>query len=246
MSSFPSAYSNLVIGTGSGNNGMTIYGGTGSSSSYVGFKNAANTTVQGLFEYDFGANRLYTYVNGALVSNIDSLGQWYLGCTVRPSSGNVTGVMIEQGIITIGSTNSAGQDRMRFETPSGRVGAIVTSGSSTSYVSYSDYRLKENIAPMTGALSKVALLKPVTYSWKIDGSSANGFIAHELADVCPQAVTGVKDEVDTEGNPVYQGIDTSFLVATLTAAIQELAKATSEQQALIENLTTRLSALENK
>ena len=53
-------------------------------------------------------------------------------------------------------------------------------------------------------------------------SDGEGFIAHELAEVCPQAVTGEKDAVDVEGKPIYQGIDTSFLVATLTAAIQEL------------------------
>jgi hypothetical protein len=118
------------------------------------------------------------------------------------------------------------------------VGTITTNGSSTTaYNTSSDYRLKENIAPMTGALATVSALKPVTYKWKIDGSAGQGFIAHELAEVVPDCVTGEKDAVDEEGNPQYQGIDTSFLVATLTAAIQE-------QQALIENLTTRLNALE--
>lgn len=75
---------------------------------------------------------------------------------------------------------------------------------------------------MTGALAKVAALKPCTYKWKADGSEGQGFIAHELQDVVPQCVTGEKDAVDADGKPVYQGIDTSFLVATLTAAIQEL------------------------
>jgi len=75
---------------------------------------------------------------------------------------------------------------------------------------------------MTGALDKVAQLKPVTYKWNSDGSDGQGFIAHELAEVCPDAVSGEKDAVDEDGNPKYQGIDTSFLVATLTAALQEL------------------------
>jgi hypothetical protein len=92
---------------------------------------------------------------------------------------------------------------------------------------------------MTGALAKVAALKPVTYTWKVDGSAGEGFIAHELQEVIPGAVTGEKDAVDAEGNPQYQGIDTSFLVATLTAAIQE-------QQAIIESLTARIEALENQ
>lgn len=91
--------------------------------------------------------------------------------------------------------------------------------------------------PMSGALARVAALKPVTYKWKVDGSDGEGFIAHELQEVCPDAVVGEKDAVDAAGKPVYQGIDTSFLVATLTAAIQE-------QQSLITSLTARIAALE--
>jgi hypothetical protein len=120
-----------------------------------------------------------------------------------------------------------------------RVGSITTTSSATSYVTSSDYRLKENIAPMTGALAKVSVLKPVTYTWKADGSNGQGFIAHELAEVCPDAVVGQKDAVDEDGTIKAQGIDTSFLVATLTAAIQE-------QQAIITDLKARLEILEAK
>jgi hypothetical protein len=115
------------------------------------------------------------------------------------------------------------------------VGTISVTGSATAYNTSSDYRLKNTIAPMTGALAKVALLKPCTYKWNVDGSDGQGFIAHELAEVAPNCVTGEKDAVDAEGNPQYQGIDTSFLVATLTAAIQE-------QQAIINSLKARLDA----
>ena len=132
-------------------------------------------------------------------------------------------------------------------------GYISQAASSVTYSTSSDYRLKENIAPMTGALNKVALLKPVTYTWKIDNSAGQGFIAHELQEVVPEAVCGEKDAVDEDGSIKPQGIDTSFLVATLTAAIQELAKASSEQQTLIvsqseliNSLTARVTALEAK
>jgi hypothetical protein len=131
-----------------------------------------------------------------------------------------------QGIVSIRRNGSA-------------VGLISTTNAITTYASLSDYRLKENIAPMTGALATVSALKPVTYKWKSTGEESQGFIAHELQAVVPDCVTGEKDAIDAEGNPVYQGVDTSFLVATLTAAIQE-------QQALIENLTIRLNALEGK
>jgi hypothetical protein len=120
------------------------------------------------------------------------------------------------------SNDSSATYRYRLYNTNGLVGSILTDGSATSYNTSSDYRLKNTIAPMTGALAKVALLKPCTYKWNADGSDGEGFIAHELAEVVPQCVTGAKDAVDADGNPVYQGIDTSFLVATLTAAIQEL------------------------
>jgi len=115
-------------------------------------------------------------------------------------------------------------------------GSITYNGTSVAYNTTSDYRLKENVKPMRGALAKVAALKPVTYTWKADGSEGEGFIAHELQEVCPNAVAGEKDAVDVEGNPKYQGIDTSFLVATLTSAIQE-------QQAIIESLKADVAAL---
>jgi hypothetical protein len=102
------------------------------------------------------------------------------------------------------------------------IGFIQCSTSGTTFGTSSDYRLKENITPMTGALAKVALLKPCTYTWKSTGEESQGFIAHELAEVVPDSVVGEKDAVNEDGSIKPQGIDTSFLVATLTAAIQEL------------------------
>jgi hypothetical protein len=119
-------------------------------------------------------------------------------------------------------TGTSSEGHFAFTNANGAVGTIFTNGSSTAYNTSSDYRLKNSIQPMAGALAKVAALKPVTYKWNADGSSGEGFIAHELAEVIPQAVTGEKDGVDKDGKPQYQGIDVSFLVATLTAAIQEL------------------------
>jgi hypothetical protein len=118
-------------------------------------------------------------------------------------------------------------------------GTISITSTTTAYNTSSDYRLKENIQPMQNALEKVAALKPVSYTWKENGGAGEGFIAHELQAVVPDCVTGKKDAVDEEGNAQYQGIDTSFLVATLTAAIQE-------QQALIQSLADRVTQLEAK
>lgn len=196
------------------------------------------------------ATPLTFYTDGTERARIDSGGNLLVGTVASfPGSGNTSvGLMYEtsgtffvsraSGIAANFNRNSDGTN-VSLRRSGAEVGAINVTSSSTAYVTSSDYRLKENIAPMTGALAKVAALKPVTYKWKSDGSDGQGFIAHELQAVVPDAVVGEKDAVDAEGKPVYQGIDTSFLVATLTAAIQE-------QQAIITALTARVAALEGK
>jgi hypothetical protein len=154
-------------------------------------------------------------------ARIDSSGNLLVG-TTNTTGGALVNFYAASSTIqsTLGNTTAA-QNHFVFANPNGNVGTIQISGSSTSFNTSSDYRLKNTIAPMTDALAKVALLKPVTYKWNVDSSDGQGFIAHELAEVVPQCVTGEKDAVDEDGNPKYQGIDTSFLVATLTAALQE-------------------------
>jgi hypothetical protein len=172
---------------------------------------------------------------------ITAAGDLLVGAT-SPTVGANNGTVIyggaDAGIIYMFRASGT-DDQFRFYVNNTNVGRINTTPSATSYITSSDYRLKENIVPMTGALDKVALLKPVIYKWKVDGSDGQGFIAHELAEVVPDCVSGEKDAVDEDGNIKPQGIDTSFLVATLTAAIQE-------QQTIINDLKARIETLENK
>lgn len=102
------------------------------------------------------------------------------------------------------------------------VGSISVTASATTYNTSSDYRLKQDVQPLSHALERILALKPSTYQWKSTNEYDNGFVAHELQKVIPQAVTGVKDAVDGSGNPVYQGVDNSKLVPILVKAIQEL------------------------
>jgi hypothetical protein len=118
------------------------------------------------------------------------------------------------------------------------VGSISITGSATAYNTSSDYRLKTDAQPMTGASDRVLSLKPVNFAWIADGTRVDGFLAHEAQEVVPEAVHGTKDAVDADGNPDYQGIDQSKLVPLLTAALQEaLTK--------IADMEIRLSALES-
>jgi hypothetical protein len=174
---------------------------------------------------------------------IDTSGNLLVGKTSTSTS--AAGVVIagngsaDFGQIDIARPPNAGMLRIINSSTGSTVGAISQNGSSTTYATSSDYRLKNSVQPMQNALATVSKLKPVTYKWNADDSDSQGFIAHELQAVVPECVTGEKDAVDEDGNPKYQGIDTSFLVATLTAAIQE-------QQALITTLTERITALEAK
>jgi hypothetical protein len=173
---------------------------------------------------------------------IDSSGNLLVGTT---SIGGVGGITMRPNLggagtysrITINHSVAGSSDVFSFEYNGTQVGRINIGTASTAYVTTSDYRLKENAQPITGALDKVVALKPVIYTWKADGSFGQGFIAHELQAVVPECVFGEKDAINEDGSIKPQGIDTSFLVATLTAAIQE-------QQAIITDLKARIEVLE--
>lgn len=103
------------------------------------------------------------------------------------------------------------------------IGNITQSGTTgVSYNTTSDYRLKENATPLANATQRVKELKPYTFNFKPEPDiRIDGFFAHEVQEVVPSAVTGSKDAVDEEGNPIYQGMDASRLVPLLTAALQD-------------------------
>jgi hypothetical protein len=103
------------------------------------------------------------------------------------------------------------------------VGTISTNGTTTAYNTSSDYRLKTNIVPLANAVTRVKQLQPRNFTWvsSPEQGVVDGFIAHELKTVVNDAVFGEKDAVDANGNPKYQGVDSSMLVPLLTAALQE-------------------------
>jgi hypothetical protein len=214
-------------------------GTTTSDGMYVGITGAEEGVIWNNENTDI---RIAT--NNTERMRINTAGKLLIGTTTVGGLGTTIGGNQGDNFWISNTSSSSGYNHVQFKINSTDVGQIQTSGSSTAYQTSSDYRLKENITPMTGALAKVAQLKPVTYKWKLDGSDGQGFIAHELQEIVPDCVGGAKDAVDEEGNPKYQGIDTSFLVATLTAALQETKALIDTQAETINALTARIVALE--
>jgi hypothetical protein len=104
------------------------------------------------------------------------------------------------------------------------VGSITTTSTATAYNTSSDYRLKDNPQPLTGSGAFIDALKPKTWDWKADGSKGVGFIAHEVQEVSPGSVVGIKDAVDEEGKPVYQAMEygSAEFIANIIAELQSL------------------------
>jgi hypothetical protein len=165
--------------------------------------------------------------------DVDSVGMTSAGRFNRYTDGSLRTLLIFR-------SSSNGSD----------VGGVYINNSSTSYNTSSDYRLKTDAQPMTGASARVQALNPVNFEWIVDGTRVDGFLAHEAQAIVPEAVTGTKDAMrtqdvyDEDGNvtgteevPDYQGIDQSKLVPLLTAALQE---ALTE----IADLKARVTALE--
>jgi len=160
---------------------------------------------------------------------LDSAGNLLLGRTTLISFGlnTTSGIVIKPNRFDVASdsvcritqlTNSSGTFD-RFYIGSGIVGSITGSGTSTAYNTSSDYRLKEDDVPMTGATERVKALRPINFAWKADGSRVDGFFAHELAEIVPEAATGTKDAMmdeEYEVTPaVYEDVTTPAVEAVL-------------------------------
>ena len=180
---------------------------------------------------------------------IDSSGRLLVGTTNEIANAKLN-IQISDIGMAVKALNNGNWAAGFYNTSGGNVGQIVINAASTSYNTSSDYRLKTDAQPMTGASDRVLALNPVNFAWKVDGSRVDGFLAHEAQAVVPEAVTGSKDAMrtqdvyDEDGNvtgteevPDYQGIDQSKLVPLLTAALQE---ALTE----IADLKARVTALE--
>ena len=264
----------LTIG-GSGHRGMTIRSDD-SNETAIFFSDATSGTGEyiGALNYTHSDNSMKFFVNVTERMRILSTGRVHIGQNL---SSNVFGDLSSAGntlSIGLGATfgdnaqiyNTGGfsgdYDLVIFRNANGIVGRININGSTTTYATSSDYRMKENVAPISDGITRLKQLKPSRFNFIADADKkVDGFLAHEAQTVVPEAVTGTKDELevwkeheelpdgvsvgdnklDDDGKtiPVMQGIDQSKIVPLLTAALQEAITK-------IETLETKVAALEGE
>ena len=256
----------------SGNIGI----GTTSPSSPLHVKNAGSTACRFILENSGSGSDDSTQIwsqNNDLAFNtndsermrIDSSGRVLINRTSVFSSEKLSVVYApaNRGMVIDTDSTFTGNSNIIGFRANGSLGGSITftnNGTTTAYVTSSDYRLKENVVDLDGAIDRVKQLAPKRFNFIADANkTVDGFLAHEAQTVVPEAVFGTHNEVevwreseelpegvsagdtklDEDGNPIpkYQGIDQSKLVPLLTAALQEAI-------GKIEALETRVAQLE--
>jgi len=228
----------LVI-EGSADSGMTILSGASNVGQFR-FGDSGNSNIGGI-SYSHADNKMNFITGGTGRMIIDSSGRLLI---------NNNDTIFGQGVLQV--TANANETAMciqvrtnaeraiHFANASGvDCGDIVLNSSSTAYNTSSDYRLKENEIAISDGIERLKQLKPYKFNFKINADeTVDGFFAHEVSSVVPEAISGEKDAVDSNNNTIHQGIDQSKLVPLLTAALQEAITK-------IETLEDRINALEN-
>ena len=189
----------------------------------------SNTAGQVLYAHN--GDQLRFHVAGASTANvlIDSTGTLVINDTARTLAcrqhvafaGNG-----EQGIVVENTQNNQSGAAVRFVDSDGDFsggGIFFQDSNSVTYATGSDYRLKENAVSLTNATDRLKQIPVYRFNFKkTPSTTVDGFMAHEVQAIMPESVIGTKDEVDEDGNAVYQKIDQSKLVPLLVATIKEL------------------------
>ena len=237
---------NVGIGNSSpsGAAGTTLAINGGSGQSRLALKNTSTGDASGDgFQLSVGTdgsvgieqrenNYMALYTNATERMRISSGGNLLVGRTSAGNTGNGHSIRVGSTVL-FSQTGSASTMAVCRDQTAGELiqfiangtdyGSIDFASGAVSYNTSSDHRLKENVIEMTDATTRLKQLQPKRFNFIADAdTTVDGFLAHEVQSVVPEAITGTHNEVDADGNPVYQGIDQSKLVPLLVKTIQEL------------------------
>jgi hypothetical protein len=245
---------NLTIAD-SANCGITLRGGTSSLSSIFFADGTGASAYVGQQVYNHADNSLKWIVNGSESMRIGG-SDVMVGCTDNNSNSSTGIRLLGSGTVHatrnneysyVGRREGSDGGIMLFRRDSNNVGSISVTYSGTAFNTSSDYRLKENVTAISDGITRLKTLKPSRFNFKVNkDTTVDGFLAHEVSSIVPEAISGTKDKVASEdnketgvkkGDPIYQQIDQSKLVPLLTAALQEAITK-------IETLETKVAALE--
>ena len=258
---YDNAADNLVV-KGTGNTGITVATTNTASNTSLVFSDGtgnADDKFRGAVQYIHNGDvmrfltsatermRLRTSTCGLMINDDGStrIGEPMLHVLNGGSGNNVASFFFnttdDRDVVIIrhnGASGGTSRGMINILNSAGNgVGHIHGTGSTVTYNSVSDYRLKENVVAISDGITRLKTLKPSRFNFIADAeTTVDGFLAHEVTAV-PEAITGTKDAVDSDNNPIYQAIDQSKLVPLLTAALQEAV-------AKIEVLETKVAALE--
>jgi hypothetical protein len=237
-------YDDIVID----NNGSSGISFLGSSSANQQIRFDHSGSNRGVISYNQSSHYMTFGTDGSDRFRINHEGNIFIQSTFGTPSSSVAGWRFSpNGSSLQGASGTGGHGVFTFFNGNGEVGSISTSGSATSFQTSSDYRLKENVNYDFDATTRLKQLKPARFNFIADpDETVDGFIAHEVETIIPEAISGVKDATETykdeDGNDQTkikpQGIDQSKLVPLLTKALQEAITK-------IETLETKVTALEN-
>jgi hypothetical protein len=190
----------------SGDCGISILSGTGSTGG-INFGDSGDNDI-GRLVYDQNSNSMRFVVNASEAMRIDSSGHLKINGadnTVGASCA-ITNDTTETTLEIQNEATSGTHRCVDFRNGDGDIAGSIninTSGDAVSFETSSDYRLKENVVDLTGAITRVKNLKPKRFNFKVDtDTTLDGFLAHEAQSVVPEAVSGTKDETETRKNIV--------------------------------------------